>query len=291
MLNIESLYKDLSIIESGKIYDCPNFRFGINEFIEDWIGEPFRDWEKSLSFCEGIVNDLLDQFNLAREYEFMTYNEFCKNNPEITFTEEVSDDFPKKVDDLLNDFVLKDSNEEMLFLRHNQSDRISIELKKMKLVLKECIEKYRKEKDSELFKPTYHDHERIPFFGSEQHLSYFFKLLIDGGFILASDTDVNLKTSKVFNTDFLNSLNSSKNKRDLFKQHLVKKKTLAKRVSNYFVCIENSSEDNPKGFNVFNPKSEGLGSRMNDSGKIRMGSDDLDRFRVGFKQIVEILNP
>lgn len=174
-----------------------------------------------------------------------------------------------------------------MLIRQRQAHYLQNDLTRLRAVLNDCHEKYRSEKNSEIFQPTYHVQDRIPFFGNEHQLSFFFKLLVEGGFVLAADTDINTLKHNVLGDEFVGSLKS--NKKSSFKKHLILKKDLAKRVADYFYCVDPQTTMSDIGFEVILPKQEGVSSRMNTSAKSRIGSADLERFERGFTKILKEL--
>lgn len=288
MLNIDHLYKKLSSVDAGEAFDSPNFNYSLSSFIEDWQNVPLRDWKKSLLELQRMVDRITSEFLSAENHTFTPVSNFTKTRPEVIFNDSFEDCFPKKVSDSFEDIVLLSRKDELMFTRQSQSFELKNELKKLSLILNKCLQKYEDEKKSEFFQPTYHVHERIPFYGNEQQLSYFFKLLIEGGFILSSESDVKIVNEKGSENKEKIDANISKNKKSEFKKHLIEKQNLSKKVADCFYCVA-PQKSSASGFEVLIPKSEGISSRMNRSAKTRIAKSDLERFHIGFSKIVKLL--
>ncbi len=289
MLNVNNLFATLSSIQSGEISQSPNFNFSVGSFVSDWLSIPTRDWEKSLIYLIEFTEKLISEFIQSESADFKKLSDFQEQFPDQKIHSELDDNYPKEVLGTFEQHIIFSREEEVLFIRKGQSDFIRNDLKKLRITLKECLKKYLNEKDSEIFQPTYLIKERIPFFGNEHQLSYFFKLLIDGGFVLASDT--NLETGNVnksiFDLEFLSSL--SDNKLAAFEKHLILKKDLSKRVADYFYCVDPKPTSSTFGFEVITPKQSGISSRMNKSAKYRVADVDIERFTKGFRKILKDL--
>ncbi|PZV79584.1 hypothetical protein CLV31_11416 [Algoriphagus aquaeductus] len=286
MLNIDKLYGKLTAVDHGEIFDRPNFNFKITSFTDDWDLVPLRNWGKSLDELQKTITRILDELEDSENYKFTLLPEFVYSNPNIVIYEYLDNVYPKKASFTFEDVILFGKQDELMFRRQNQSFTLKNDLKHLNAILRECQQVYETQKDSEIRNPTYLVHERIPFLGNEQQLSYFFKLLIDGGFILCSESDFETLNANFAANETENA--PAKNKKAALKKHLIEKQNLAKKVADYFYCIapQNSSA---VGFEVLIPKSEGISSRMNQSAKIRIAKTDLERFHSGFIKIVKNL--
>lgn len=300
MLNIDHLYSQLSSIDSGETNFPPSFAFSIGGFVKDWIGDRSRNWEESLKALLEYTNKLVGEFEQSEVVEFETLTEFETKFPDTFVHQEFEDLFPKKASGLFEEYVLCDKEGEKMYVRQQQGSSYRDELLKIRTILDSCIEKYRAEKDFEIHQPTYHLQDRIPFFGNEHQLAFFFDLLIDGGFVLASDTQIQRKSKKdsevdkknnlrnnILGDDFVDTLEG--NKLTAFKKHLVKKKELSQRVSDYFYCVDPQLKSGLNGFEIIIPKQNNVKSKMSSSTKNVIASSDRDRFIKGFRKILENL--
>jgi len=273
--DIDWLYLQLSKIEQGEESFWDDIPFKVGDFIQDWQKDKTRDWSKSLIELIKRADSLLLEMDQANSYQFKALESFKKDNPETEIHSITSPEFPRLGENILDEVIIQNELEELKLLRRNQSSTLIPALKSLKKTLQQCLAKYEKDKDSEIFKPTFLQDKKIPILGNERQISAFFYLLIEGNFIFSKGPFEDLKVD-----------------RTSFKKYQLKKQTLAKLISEYFFSLGPGTEigkDGPKlEAKALNP--DHISSKLNDQAVKSMGQIDQKRFRKGFEKILSLLD-
>jgi hypothetical protein len=215
---------------------------------------------------------MIAEFEESRNYTFTTISDFISTNPTVIVQDFESTNYPKHSNDF-DDYVLLNKDEMKIWRRYEWHKVYLTPLNNLSTLILDCLNEYEIHEDSEIYNPSYKYYDRIPFIGSERALSAFANLLVQGGFILASEDVPN------------NLLPTDEESRATFKKHILRKIELADRLSKLFYAVDVS-----KKITLIEPDKKNLKSKMQNGAMKELSEFDKQKFNDGFSHIKVLLN-